>query len=129
MRLLSLSEASIQPRTSLEKFDKICQNLLPAVLQLRFKIRLSTAGAPWLRTCMFSAPNCIWQPKHALFKCWQLQNTSKRLVLGCIDASDSESRRIFHDFSKSTRSAFFCTAPNPKFQQHLPNFAEFRRIF
>ena len=33
-----------------------------------------------------------------------------RLVLGCIDASDSERRRIFHHFSRSTRFAFRCTA-------------------
>ena len=35
-----------------------------------------------------------------------------RLVLSCIDASDSESRRIFQHFSRSTRFASLCTAPN-----------------
>ena len=38
-----------------------------------------------------------------------------RLVLGCIDSYDSEQRRIFQHFSRSTRFAFFCTAPNSKF--------------
>ena len=37
-----------------------------------------------------------------------------RLVLGCIDASDSESRRIFQHFLRSTRFAFLCTSPNFK---------------
>ena len=44
------------------------------------------------------------------------------LVLLCIDASDSESRRIFHRFSRSTRLSLLRTAPNPKFQQKLANF-------
>ena len=34
----------------------------------------------------------------------------RRLVLGCIDSYDSEQRRIFQHFSRSTRFAFFCTA-------------------
>ena len=34
----------------------------------------------------------------------------ERLVLGCIDVSDSESRRIFQNFSRSTIFAYFCTA-------------------
>ena len=33
-----------------------------------------------------------------------------RFVLGCIDTSDSESRRIFQHFSKSTRVSHLCTA-------------------
>ena len=33
------------------------------------------------------------------------------LVLFCIDTSDSESRRIFHRFSRSTRLSLLCTAP------------------
>ena len=38
------------------------------------------------------------------------------LVLGCIDSYDSESRRIFSDFSRSTRFSPLRTALNPKFQ-------------
>ena len=41
----------------------------------------------------------------------------ERLVLGCIDSYDSESRRIFQDFSRSTRFTFLCTAQTSKFQQ------------
>ena len=41
----------------------------------------------------------------------------ERLVLGCIDSYDSESRRIFQDFSRSTRFAFLCTAQTSKFQE------------
>ena len=40
-------------------------------------------------------------------------------VLFCINASDSERRRIFHRFSRSTRLSLLRTAPNPKFQQKL----------
>ena len=36
------------------------------------------------------------------------------LVIGCIDTSDSESRRIFQHLSRSTRFTFLCTAPNSK---------------
>ena len=41
----------------------------------------------------------------------------ERLVLGCIDSYDSESRRIFQDFSRSTRFTFLCTAQTSKFQE------------
>ena len=40
----------------------------------------------------------------------------ERLVLGCIDSYDSESRRIFQDLSRSTRFQFLCTAQTSKFQ-------------
>ena len=33
----------------------------------------------------------------------------ERLVLGCIDSYDSEKRRIWQNFSRSTRCAFLCT--------------------
>lgn len=38
----------------------------------------------------------------------------ERLVLGCIDSYDSESRRILQLFSRSTRLACFCTAQTSK---------------
>ena len=41
------------------------------------------------------------------------------LVLGCIDSYDSESRRIFSDFSRSTRFSPLRTALSQKFQQKL----------
>ena len=43
----------------------------------------------------------------------------ERLVLGCIDSYDSESRRIFQDFSRSTRFTFLCTAQTSKFQENF----------
>ena len=56
-----------------------------------------------------------------------------RLVLGCIDSYDSESRRIFSDFSRSTRFSPLRTALNPKFQQKtcqfFHNFAEISQNF
>ena len=58
------------------------------------------------------------------------------LVLGCIDSYDSESRRIFSDFSRSTRFSPLRTALDPKFQQKLAkissyfyrNFAKFAKF-
>ena len=48
------------------------------------------------------------------------------LVLFCIDTSDSESRRIFSGFLRSTRFAFLCTALRSeilrKFRQHFSKF-------
>ena len=41
----------------------------------------------------------------------------ERLVLFCMDSYDSESRRIFQDFSRSIRFAFLCTAQISKFQR------------
>ena len=41
----------------------------------------------------------------------------ERLVLGCIDSSDSDQILIFSGFSRSTRFAYFCTAQIAKFQQ------------
>ena len=42
-----------------------------------------------------------------------------RSVLGCIEAYDSETRRIFQHFSKSTRCAFLCTTRNSIFAKKL----------
>ena len=42
-----------------------------------------------------------------------------RLVLGCIDSYDSESRRIFQHFSRSTRLTILCTAPISNFKQKI----------
>ena len=47
----------------------------------------------------------------------------ERLVLGCIDSYDSESRRILQHFSRSTRFTFLCTAQTSKLQEKTrPNF-------
>ena len=43
----------------------------------------------------------------------------RRLVLFCMDSSDSESRRIFSGFLRSTRFTFLCTAQISKFQQKI----------
>ena len=49
----------------------------------------------------------------------------ERLVLGCMDSYDSESRRIFQHFSRSTRLAYLCTAQNSKFHEKIShNFAK-----
>ena len=67
-----------------------------------------------LRKMHFSGKKCIFHGKNAFFRAkmhFSEFGNFRRLFLGCIGTSDSESRRIFQDFSKSTRSAFFCTAP------------------
>ena len=43
----------------------------------------------------------------------------RRLVLFCTDSYDSESRRIFSHFSRSTRITILCTAQISKFQQKI----------
>ena len=55
-------------------------------------------------------------------------------VLFCIDTSDSESRRIFQHFSRSTRLPHLCTAPVLifalfcKFSLNFPDFCKILRI-
>ena len=60
----------------------------------------------------------------------------ERLVLGCMESYDSEKGRTLQHFSRSTRFAFLCTAPNSNLQSFallifaiffviLQNFAEF----
>ena len=81
--------------------------------------------------CIFQGKKCIFQSKNAFFRAkmhFSEFGNFRRLFLGCIGTSDSESRRIFQDFSKSTRSAFFCTVPNPNLQQNSLNLAGFRRF-
>ena len=48
----------------------------------------------------------LWEPP--------LHRNFGRLVLVCIDSYDSESRRFFLNFSRSTRFTILCTAPNSK---------------
>ena len=43
------------------------------------------------------------------------------LVLGCIDTSDSESRRIIQHFSRSTRFVFLCTATKSEVYEMFVN--------
>ena len=51
----------------------------------------------------------------------------ERLVLCCIDSYDSESRRIFQHFSRSTRLAYLCTAQTSKFHKKIShNFAKLK---
>ena len=58
-----------------------------------------------------------------------------RLVLFCIDTSDSEKWRIFQHFSRSTRLAFLCTGPILifalfcNFSLNFPNVCRNFRIF
>ena len=60
---------------------------------------------------------------------------SPRLVLSRMDSYDSESRRIFQHFSRSTRFTRFCTAQISKFEQKVVrdfgqnevNFISFRQ--
>ena len=51
----------------------------------------------------------------------------ERLVLCSIDSYDSESRRIFQHFSRSTRLAYLCTAQTSKFHEKIShNFAKLK---
>ena len=53
----------------------------------------------------------------------------RRLVLGGIDSYDSESRRIFKHFSRSTWLLILCTAQISKFQKNRPTFWWNERMF
>ena len=53
-----------------------------------------------------------------------LDGNFRRLVLGCMDSYDSEKRRIFQHFSKSTRFAFFCTFGIPSVKTTMKNHPE-----
>ena len=94
--------------------------------------------SPDLSTCGNSCGNCTVGPKacvlrvsgvHLRRRLNQIESitpNSERLVLFCMDSYDSESGRIFHHFSRSTRFTFLCTAQTSKFQQKTrPNFGDF----
>ena len=56
----------------------------------------------------------------------------RRSFLGCIEASDSESRRIFSDFSRSTRFSHLRTATKSKFAYFFKishNFNDFSNFY
>ena len=51
------------------------------------------------------------------------------LVLACMDSYDSEKRRILQGFSRSTRFALLCTAPNSNVQLLAPEIFAILRDF
>ena len=137
MRLFSLSCLSIQPRTDRLKFAKICQHLCSwlcvggAGLRQRKRPREDALHAAPCRRCAAASTrpptfgalwNTLWNTRSAGLA---FGTNFRRSVLGCIDSYDSENRRILQLFSRSTRLAYFCSAPNSKFQQ---NFAFFFKI-
>ena len=58
----------------------------------------------------------------SLLKILSFSPNLERLVLRCIDSYDSESRRIFQHFSRTTRSTILCTAQISKFQEKVARF-------
>ena len=125
MRPLSLSQTSIQPRTSLSKFAEASMRYPPPVI----KAALATF------TCLPFYPNqCCYRAETSAREPCRPANLSGP-VLFCIDTSDSESRRIFQDFSRSTRLSHLCTAPMLifalfcKFSFNFPDFCKIFRIF
>ena len=56
-----------------------------------------------------AAVGCTAGPRRGVELSFRSASNSRRLVLGCIDSYDSEQRRIFLHFSRSTRFASFCT--------------------
>ena len=62
-------------------------------------------------------------------ECWQMFANFGRLVLGCIDVSDSESRRIFQHFHQSTRSDKICILLHRSKFKILANCRDFSKIF
>ena len=124
MRLFSLSEASIQRRTSRFRSG-------PRVHYLASNSRGSASEySTALLNDVFSLRVC--RPGGSVHG---ERANFRELVCGCIDTSDSEKRRIFQHFSRSTRLSLLRTAPNPKFQQKnaaffphfCQNFAKFEQ--
>ena len=105
MRLLSLSETSIQPRTSLPKFSKILENLVNNCKHLPKSgypgRRGARAGEHAARPKVAGGARDQLRSPEPPADFWQTLANFARLVFGCIDVSDSESRRIFQDFSKN----------------------------
>ena len=65
---------------------------------------------------------CFISTKEWIEKWMNFQSNFERLVLFCIEASDSESRRNRQHFSRSTRLTLFRTDPISKFQLKIVFF-------
>ena len=94
--------ASIQPRTSLLKFDDLARTKVRyRILQHSFyKLRTQTG----CKIQIFSFPFYTLSPEYQI-----IANFSE-LVLLCIEADFCTQIRIFQHFSRSTRFSHFCTA-------------------
>ena len=98
------------------------------------------------RWCLIGPISSAW-PANSNARTWEMAKEISKsripnspvnlsgLVLFCIDTSDSESRRIFQHFSRSTRLSHLCTAPVLifalfcTFSLTFPDFWNFLRIF
>ena len=74
----------------------------------------SDASKPFIDPSKSDALSCVIMTYDGIDSIRHLTNFG-RSVLGCIEAYDSETRRIFQHFSKSTRCAFLCTTRNSIF--------------
>ena len=114
MRLLSLSEVSIQPRTNPPKSPKQGSSMMQGASSLPAR----TSFGRWKKTTQKGTSKLIQIERFVRtglnIELNHPQNF-ERLVLGCTDSYDSESRRIFQHFPRSTRFKNLCTAPNSKF--------------
>ena len=123
MRIWTRKSASIQPRTSLRKSDvtdyrqrsswtSSAPKPTPEVPDLG-----RVAEVPRERVGLLHDPQPVEHlpPDTPILTPLFLRNFGG-LVLGCIDTSDSESRRSFQHFSISTRFAFLCTALKSEIQ-------------
>ena len=139
MRLLSLSEASIQKRTSPPKFYHLAAKSRPRPARPSrppaprtapgLRRRPRPGGSPARSRAPAGAPRpprrgarrpsarprgARARPSFDFGKLWQMLTNFRRSVLGRIDSYDSENRRILQLFSRSTRLAYFCSSPTAK---------------
>ena len=112
MRLFSLSEVSIQPRTSSLKFARSPCTDPPGALNPARPLKDFFCSRKYANEV---EPGGSVHGERANFR---------ELVRGCIDTSDSEKRRIFQHFSRPTRFALFCTAPNLEIQLKMLRFSQ-----
>ena len=117
MRVLSLSEASIQPRTRLKVRWRGVSNPRSWVNRRNKHRSGDLTGAARRQTAKELRPRSDARcpaacPLPLLQGTPHFGENFRGLVLGCMGTYDSESRRIFSDFSRSTRFSFLCTAPH-----------------
>ena len=105
-QILQKNKSYIKPSRSIER---------PTISQGTRRHTFRTASS---RPARPSWPEPDLWPEGVSLACFG--SNFERLVFGCIDSYDSDQRLIFQHFSRSTRFAFLCTAPNSNLQSFAP---------
>ena len=139
MRHLLAHAAALGPKRPLSVMSGVIRSVRRTSLSPRFWKLLSPSSDFRLRFMRPFRPAVLpfcfcagrWQILADSGKFWQNLPNFARLVLGCIDVSDSESRRIFQLFINLQDLHSFAPLLTQNFNnicQFLQNFGEFSRI-